>query len=250
MKFLYVLSLALLVRLSSCTEVDTSLFDTEESLEGSVKVLKLIPKEGTSTNKLAYGSDVVWEDKKKTCLSAVLYFDGEKPTLAVLVTKENGKESTVYRYHDGKEWKDGNESTHNTKFGELNEKCKHAIPVTLDLSKPDETRIDTTTTHNNGVERKKHSPKNGNIGSIVDSNVTIWTAAGDQKCIEARSYTKEGSVFLVIDISDGNGTHTRNFKKVAGTWKDVTDEIKKGKGRADISDSSSKTSTGEKLKQP
>ncbi|EKX72451.1 hypothetical protein BEWA_049180 [Theileria equi strain WA] len=110
---------------SLTSKVDSTLFNVLCSVEDNVKVLKLTIKEGTSTNRLLYDSQTVWEDKKKSCLSAVLYMDGEKPTLAVLVTNDKkNKEGRVYKYHDGKKWKNGNESNHKKKLKELQDAAK------------------------------------------------------------------------------------------------------------------------------
>ncbi|EKX72286.1 signal peptide containing protein [Theileria equi strain WA] len=111
----------------SKSKVDTSLFNVVDSVEDNVKVLKLTAKEGTSTNKLTYGSDTIWPGKKDVmCLSAVLYLDRDQPTLAVIRTKgiKSGAEFTVYKYHNGKKWKNGNESNHKKKLKELQDAAK------------------------------------------------------------------------------------------------------------------------------
>ncbi|EKX72183.1 signal peptide containing protein [Theileria equi strain WA] len=98
-------------------------FTVATDMEDTVPVLKCTAGNGAS--KLTYGSDTIWPGKKDVmCLSAVLYMDGDQPTLAVLVTRDNknNKKSKVYRYHDGKQWKNGKEGTHKKKFEELKKK--------------------------------------------------------------------------------------------------------------------------------
>ncbi|AFZ79854.1 hypothetical protein BEWA_027030 [Theileria equi strain WA] len=109
-------------------KIDTSLFNVEETEEGDVKVLKLAAKPSVKTTNLKYGEETVWEDNKKSCSSALLYLDGERLTLAVIKTKGRRSESTVYRHHDGKKWKKGNEGTHKNKLKELIDAAKKESP--------------------------------------------------------------------------------------------------------------------------
>ncbi|AFZ80170.1 hypothetical protein BEWA_030230 [Theileria equi strain WA] len=99
--------------------IDTAKFTVVSDMEDTVPVLKCTAGNGAS--KLTYGSDTIWPGKKDvTCLSATVYLDNGHPKLALLVTRDkNNKQGTVYRYHDGKQWKNGNENKHKTKFGEL-----------------------------------------------------------------------------------------------------------------------------------
>ncbi|EKX73670.1 hypothetical protein BEWA_037060 [Theileria equi strain WA] len=100
------------------SKVDSTLFNLEEAEEDNVKVLNLKAKLDTKVTKLTYGEDKVWEDRWSPFSSAILYLDGEKPTLAVIKTKD----SVIYRYHNGKKWKNGREGTHKTRLKKLKEK--------------------------------------------------------------------------------------------------------------------------------
>ncbi|EKX72830.1 hypothetical protein BEWA_013890 [Theileria equi strain WA] len=105
--------------------IDTAKFTVVSDMDDTVPILRCTAGNGAS--KLTYGSDTIWPGKKDvTCLSAVLYLDGDKPTLAVLVTRDkNNKQSKVYRYHDGKQWKDGKEEDHKKNLDALKTKAKN-----------------------------------------------------------------------------------------------------------------------------
>ncbi|EKX72608.1 conserved hypothetical protein [Theileria equi strain WA] len=119
-------------------KVDTSLFDIEEAEEDTVKVLKLKEKDGVKATEVNYdGQRILSGWKLGSCPSALLYMDQDRPTLAVVDFQCNGNVTKVYRYHDGKQWKDGNESNHKKKLELLKEKYKPneeaSIEALLDL---------------------------------------------------------------------------------------------------------------------
>ncbi|AFZ79770.1 hypothetical protein BEWA_026190 [Theileria equi strain WA] len=101
-------------------KLDAPLFDIEDATEGDLVTLKVKIKPGKEAHKLEYGNDKIWENEDPSLSSATLYFDGDVPSLAVIETTKG----IVHRYKDytDKQWKDGNESSHNTRFEELREK--------------------------------------------------------------------------------------------------------------------------------
>ncbi|EKX72207.1 hypothetical protein BEWA_046710 [Theileria equi strain WA] len=209
-------------------------------VQEDVKVLKLTAKEGTSTNELTFDGQTVWEDKKKLCSSAILYLDGEKPTLAVLVTRDNknNKQGTVYRYHDGKQWKDGNENKHKTKFGELKEKYKHTL-ISLNIVKPDGSNIDVHTETESGVSFKGYSLKEGHhMSSVLDGDKELWKSSGDgQKCKLVESYSKGNITIIYLETSDNSGTKSKYFEKLDGVWKEIDEEPFNEKAKTFIGES-------------
>ncbi|EKX72201.1 signal peptide containing protein [Theileria equi strain WA] len=139
-------------------KLDTSLFNVEDSVEDAVKVLKLEAKAGVTANKLTYGEDKVWEDKKKTCSSALLYMDGEKAILAIVDVQDtkNGNKK-VYQYLDGSKWKNHKEGKHKSKLEALKKKCE---------SKPEKTQeTPQSTGRADGSAPSGHSGNKKNKGS-------------------------------------------------------------------------------------
>ncbi|EKX72173.1 signal peptide containing protein [Theileria equi strain WA] len=199
-------------------KVDASLFDLEESLEDGIKVLKLTAKEGTSTNELLYDGKTVWEGKKKSCPSAILYMDGEKPTLAVLVTKDkNGKDGKVYQYHDGNKWRDTKEDDHKEKLAELKEKCKPG--KTLDISKRDSSVGSYYITYP-GYGKIAHNfdLKSATVTKVVDGEHVIWTAKENgHKCIDAKNIVTGGKESLRLEIK-ADKNEDLWFRKRDGKW--------------------------------
>ncbi|AFZ79502.1 signal peptide-containing protein [Theileria equi strain WA] len=95
------------------SKVDTSLFNVVDSFEDYVPVLDLKAK-GNKAFKITFDDKTIWEDPNTPCSSAVLYFDEDRPTLLIVIVKDkNDKLNKVYRYHDGKQWKDGTKRGHN-----------------------------------------------------------------------------------------------------------------------------------------
>ncbi|AFZ79411.1 signal peptide-containing protein [Theileria equi strain WA] len=164
MKILALLWTVCLVRLcygGDDGKVDTSLFDVEEGQENGIKILRLTVKSGTSTNKLLFDGQTVWEEKNKPCSSAVLYMDKGGPTLAVIKTIgiKSGAEFTVYKYYNGKKWKKGNESNHKKKLKELQ-----------DAARPKES---TETVGDNVEEKAKPANKPGDVPARRDPVKTV-----------------------------------------------------------------------------
>ncbi|AFZ80015.1 hypothetical protein BEWA_028650 [Theileria equi strain WA] len=225
-------------------KVDTSLFDLEESLEGDVPVLKLTAKD--ETHELTYGGEVLWEDKKKLCSSAVLYLDGEKPTLAVVDFKDKKKVVKVYLHHDGKQWKKGNERDHNSKLTTLKEKCKPVItptpspgnttkPVTsqanapkpttpfkLDITNPDRTKITINDINNTGLPCREYVAQGGyHISSVLDGKINLWIAPKGEICIAVKSFIQDAVTIIAIFIKDGDTKRRKCIEKAGGRWKDI-----------------------------
>ncbi|EKX73678.1 signal peptide containing protein [Theileria equi strain WA] len=207
---------------SSLSKVDSTLFNVEEGEEDAVKVLKLKAKEGTSTNRLLYDSQTVWEDKKKLCSSAVLYLDGEKPTLAVLVTRDkNNKQGKVYRYHDGKQWKDGREGTHKTRLKKLKE--KYEPEKTLDISKREDTDVGMYFNDANDESLHIFDPRSTRVTKVVDGENVIWQAGKNEKtCTWARLIVSEDKKDLILTIKSDREREVE-FRKVDDKWERISE---------------------------
>ncbi|AFZ80781.1 hypothetical protein BEWA_001880 [Theileria equi strain WA] len=214
------------------SKVDGSLFDVEEAEEEHVKILTLTAKEGVKAKSLTFGSDTIWPGKSDvTCSSAVLYMDGEKPILAALVTRDkNNKQGTVYRYHDGEKWVDVNVDDHNKNLTGLKKKCH---PVTLDISKKDNsvgtyinTTIDKTHVHNFDL-------KSATVIKVVDGGVTLWEApeGSGYKCLYADNVIVTDKETLKLTIKMDK-REVMNFKKEGGQWKKVDPETNSQKSNS------------------
>ncbi|EKX72094.1 signal peptide containing protein [Theileria equi strain WA] len=211
---------------SLASKVDGSLFNVEESLEGNVPVLKLTSKKNAKATKLTFDGQTVWEDDNKLCLSAVSYLDEGKPTMTAIKAKgvKGGANFTLYRYHDGNEWKDGKEEDHKKKLEDLKERCKPG--ETLDLSNPDTSKLDVHTENAYGVSLKEYTPKSAfHISSLTDGDKELWKASGDgQKCKLVESYSKGALELLYLETSESTGTKFNYFEKTDGKWKDITEK--------------------------
>ncbi|AFZ79726.1 hypothetical protein BEWA_025750 [Theileria equi strain WA] len=205
---------------SLASKVDSTLFNVLCSVEDNVKVLKLTAKEGVTAKSITYGSDVVWEDKKKSCSSAVLYMDGEKPTLAVLVTRDdkNNKQSKVYRYHDGKQWKDGNENKHKKKLEELKKKYELTNLITLSLSEPDPSICRAVETNVGGIPAVVYLLKSKKVNTIVNGDKDVWKGEEGEKCFYCVAFLKENKPRIVAVGAESSARKLLKYYK----YKDKT----------------------------
>ncbi|EKX74098.1 signal peptide containing protein [Theileria equi strain WA] len=200
-------------------KVDESLFDVLGSLEDGVNVLRLLAKEGTS--KLTYGSDTIWPGKKDVmCLSAILYMDGDQPTLAVIKTKD----SVIYRYHDGKQWQNGSEGRHKIRLKKLKE--KYEPEKTLDISKGENTDVGIYSSNcNDGTSIGIFDPRSTRVTKVVDGENVIWQAGGNEKnCTWAEIRLEGDQETLKLDIQM-NKERKVEFKKECGKWKRISEAM-------------------------
>ncbi|AFZ79701.1 signal peptide-containing protein [Theileria equi strain WA] len=261
MKVLAALWAVSLVRLCHCGElgkVDSSLFNVLCSVEDHVKVLKLTPKKGTKVTELTYGDEIVWEDKKKTCLSAILYFDDEKPTLAVLETRnKNNKQGTVYKHLDGSKWQNDKEDDHKKKLGALKEDYKpigkpeenppvSSAPLeqdTLNISRVDQSNLEYFEYYYDDNLIQFIAPKKGVIVRKL-VNDTLWTPEKEEKFEYSKLYLdgnrKLGLILITSNFS--SDIKYRYFIKSEIKWecaRDYTEKMKSLKvvpaGKTDMS---------------
>ncbi|AFZ80095.1 signal peptide-containing protein [Theileria equi strain WA] len=223
-------------------KVDSSLFDAEGNEEDGVSVIKLTAKEGTSAKELKYGGKDIWSATKivgSPCSSAVLYFDGDIPVLAILKTKNLlGKKGVVYKYHDGKQWKDTNEDDHKNKLTALKNKYKHAKPATLDLSNPDQSNINVEEQTFGEVLLKSYFPKKDHhISSVMEGEVEVWKVDDpNTKCKLVRGYAKEPTKVIYLEV-ESSGTKSRYFEKLDGAWNELKKDQFYEKAKALIGES-------------
>ncbi|AFZ80800.1 hypothetical protein BEWA_002070 [Theileria equi strain WA] len=213
------------------SKVDSSLFTVLDSFEDNVKVLKLLARDGAVAKRVKYDGEEIWSGVRRfstfLCSSALLYFDGDRPTLAVI--KTNGlcnTEPTVYRYHDGTKWQSHDAYWHKNELEALKKKCKPTTPITLDLSKDaDKSKLEIRELLSRGVSVKEHFPNRGHhISSVLDAGATVWKSSGDEKCLLAECYTKGGLKLLYLEIDSGSGLNRECFEKVGETWKEITED--------------------------
>ncbi|AFZ80881.1 signal peptide-containing protein [Theileria equi strain WA] len=99
--------------------------------------------------------------------------------------------------------------------------------VTLDLSKPDETKVDIVKASKNGVEKKTYYPKKGNpiLHQVVDDQSSIWSASGREIYVFVQSHTKGNSSILAIYADVGSFKYKKEyFEKTADGWVSIDKE--------------------------
>ncbi|EKX73680.1 hypothetical protein BEWA_037160 [Theileria equi strain WA] len=171
--------------------------------------------------------------------------------LSLLVTRDkNNKQGKVYRYHDGKQWKDGKEGDHKKKLGEL-KKCESEpalsdeepelqqgyIPprqkpvwASVDLSKePEQEKVDYYNSVTGDVSYKRYSSKFSNndtdqillVKKVTDNGNTIWEA-GERECMELAQYrSKGGFAILRIHVNVCGDVKHKFFEKNAEKWEEI-----------------------------
>ncbi|AFZ79744.1 signal peptide-containing protein [Theileria equi strain WA] len=211
------------------SKVDSSQFDLEEEDEGSVKVLKLTVKNGGTTKELKYDGKEVWSATWIVgfpCSSASLYFDGEKPTLVILKTKGwGGKESTVYKHHDGSKWNTGDKEEHNKKLEELRKKTSDT-PVEsgiIDISnKPNDKEAIFVEYDDEGIVYKSYTLRdNVTAKTVKDGDATIWTAKDGHECLKIFTYSNDNVNLCRLNVKSSDVITPHFFEKVDGEWKSL-----------------------------
>ncbi|AFZ79978.1 signal peptide-containing protein [Theileria equi strain WA] len=230
-------------------KVHESLFNVENGEENGLNLIKLTAKEGVKADRLTFDGQTVWEDKKKFCSSAVLYLDGDQPTLAVLVTRDkNNKVKKVCKHHDGNKWKNGNENKHKKKLKELRDTAKPKDapeatkkeqevsqgqaqanpdkPVdkdTLDISKKDNSVGKyNKTVADDKISLHTFDIDKATVTKVVDGKDVIWEApAGtDHKCTWAELGVFGDKETLGLEIKMDKVIEI-NFRKIDGKWQRV-----------------------------
>ncbi|AFZ79498.1 hypothetical protein BEWA_023470 [Theileria equi strain WA] len=230
------------------SKVDVALFDLEEAEEDNVKVLKLKARDGAVAKRVKYDGEEIWSGVRRfstfLCSYAVLYMDGDRPTLAVI--KTNGlcnTEPTVYKYYDGTKWQSHDAYWHKNELEALKEKYRPTNPITLDLPNIDVSKINVETKEDNGVTVKEFSPKDDfHISSVMDSCKELWTAGAGQKCFLVEHYEKNNVAILYLETDDGNDTKSKYFEKVGNEWKNIGKELFNEKAKTMIKESVGSTS--------
>ncbi|EKX72232.1 hypothetical protein BEWA_046960 [Theileria equi strain WA] len=215
------------------SKVDSTLFDVEEGQESGFKVLKLTPKEGVTSNKLLFDGKPVWQGR----------YAGDSCSLAFFYMGEKGLIGASYRFkRDGRlmegyrQFSDGNwlqvrgdvfrkligKDDHVAKRGESSTKsAEHG--ATLDISSPDETKVDLKKGDESGLDYNIYSPKDGSkITSVVENGALVWTASGaGQKCLFVELHGKEELILAYSKVESDSGLDLKYFKKVGGRWNEV-----------------------------
>ncbi|EKX73864.1 signal peptide containing protein [Theileria equi strain WA] len=96
------------------------------------------------------------------------------------------------------------------------------IPNTLDLAKPNESKVKVYKDSKNGVEHTTYDPKRGSkITSVVDGDRELWKSSGNEECVLAKFLSKGGnSPLLVLFLANGYVY----FEKKADGWTSIKKE--------------------------
>ncbi|AFZ79928.1 hypothetical protein BEWA_027770 [Theileria equi strain WA] len=99
------------------------------------------------------------------------------------------------------------------------------VDSTLNLASPDNSKLELVESSACGVSYRGLRPKGAfHISSVMDGQVSVWTANGDQKYTCVEYYEKDGVTILRLKISDGSDTMPKYFEKVDGEWESITED--------------------------
>ncbi|EKX72172.1 signal peptide containing protein [Theileria equi strain WA] len=109
------------------SKLDSTLLIVREYTVDGLFYLTCTPNSNTKVEKLKYDGTEIWSGsatikKSSNLVDAMIYFDDNAPALIVIHTIKGDERSTVYRYHDGKQWKDTKEDDHNSRLTALKKK--------------------------------------------------------------------------------------------------------------------------------
>ncbi|EKX72357.1 signal peptide containing protein [Theileria equi strain WA] len=94
----------------------------------------------------------------------------------------------------------------------------------LDISNPDETKILTRVTYNNGFSYKEFTAKEDfNIISVLDKSQILWVSGG-RRLKHASCYEAKDSSLISIYFTNVRKVESECFEKVHGEWREIEDK--------------------------
>ncbi|EKX72251.1 hypothetical protein BEWA_047150 [Theileria equi strain WA] len=247
---------------SLVSKVDSTLFNVEEAEEENVKVLKLTPKNDKVTE-LKYDKKQIWSGSafigtSSNLVEALIYFNEGIPELATIQTIKGSNTSTVYRYHDGSKWQNGNEKDHENRLEGLKEDCKpigkpeENPPVpsnpleqnTLNISSLDSYRCQSFEYIYDDNHIKLIVPnKDISISKLLNGTEEIYTLPTgeilDHTKVYLNQYNDPGLILVASTVS--SNTQYNYFVKNGTKWERAVEYVEKMKAIKIVS--SSKTDT-------
>ncbi|EKX73641.1 signal peptide containing protein [Theileria equi strain WA] len=211
-------------------KVDAKSFDVRESSSNGVPLLTCTPRSGVVANELKYGDETIWNNSRGSCLSALIYFKGEKPYVVTVQYRENEEDRTLFFHNTGSKW-EHNKREHERKLCGLKGlptpqsagQAGGTTLVTLDLAHPDRSKVSINDQSSDVMNIMEYTPKNGyHISSVMDGGVEVWTAGTGETSGLVNSYTKGDSSLITIGVDKGDDLEHKHFEKVDGKWREVT----------------------------
>ncbi|AFZ80755.1 signal peptide-containing protein [Theileria equi strain WA] len=209
------------------SKVDTSLFDALDSVEDHVEVLKLTAKDGTSTNKLTFDGQTVWEakDPNDSCSVATFYLGPNNDPLAASYRfKRDDKLMEGYRkFADGKWFR-----VSGVVFKKLIGKDKPTKPVSKFASKVDGSSFDVEEVKEGNIPVLKLTPKDGKfVTQLKYDGKEIWSARTFGPSVSSASLymDREKPKLAAIKTKDFLGGNEsmiyRHYDTNGGVWKSL-----------------------------
>ncbi|AFZ79881.1 hypothetical protein BEWA_027300 [Theileria equi strain WA] len=211
------------------SKVDSTLFDVEEGEEDGVPVLELKAKPRVTVTRFSYDGKKIWSGVGRFstffCSSSTLYFDGDKPVLSVVISKDKScRFEATYRYLDGKHWRNCTLRNHNRKLKVLKNKCKpeDASPGVIDVNSPDGSLCKMFKCIMDGVETLLCVPSFG-LREINSGSLRIWKA--DKYCdicTLLKIHHKDGQPVLIhFTVECGSKLSGYALLKCGKLWKNI-----------------------------
>ncbi|EKX72589.1 hypothetical protein BEWA_050570 [Theileria equi strain WA] len=160
----------------------------------------------------------------------------KRNALGQLFSRNKEQESTYSQSHKQSSSQEENAESERSQEGEHATVSSGQDGIILDLSQPDETKLDVYAETKSEVTVKAYTPKDWlHISSVMDAGATVWKSSGDEKCTFVESYAKGGVELLYLETS--GGTMSKYFEKVDGQWNEIDEELFYEKARTFIGES-------------
>ncbi|EKX72145.1 signal peptide containing protein [Theileria equi strain WA] len=102
------------------------------------------------------------------------------------------------------------------------ESPKPTNPVTLNLTDPDESKLDVHTETKSEVTVKYHYPKDTSKDTtVMDGNKELWTGGANDRCLSCLIYKKGSMELLKIVVVESGSTVYKYFEKCDEEWKKI-----------------------------
>ncbi|AFZ79468.1 hypothetical protein BEWA_023170 [Theileria equi strain WA] len=196
-------------RILLSSKVDTKSFDVKVSNYNGVPVLQCNAKSGLFVYNLKCGNDIIWKGfDGAVCISALIYFKGNKPYIVTLQSRKNGEDRILFLHYNGCKW-EHNKREHERKLNTLKETYRNIRLKEGILRKS--TIIPSAGQYNfdSRVQNSQRSDKSTNTDNLEDQ--LEWTdlvgalRGGNQYIAydtDIMSMSRERELFGKMDYTD------------------------------------------------
>lgn len=231
--------------------LDLARFDLENGhIEGTevdkgtvqgIPYISFFSSNGRSFGELLDGGEALWRDSGDDTCTVINIYSKDGVKLLNLYTKTEGSSRLICFKKDGEEkngyeWRPIKEDEFDKELEKLKEPASnygnsvaHSMTsplfITLDLSSPNSSSIDTNTREFNGIVTRVYFPKGGYyINSVTEGESALWRAMDNERCTYVGSFVSAIRELVSIYTIHNRSPTIKFFEKRDGEWVGATEK--------------------------